>query len=73
MMTLDKNNYERFRVARIKAGLPSDLLSKQVDKMLDAALLICDAYVDGDTSLQDKDLEKAILDLIKKRMKEDRF
>lgn len=73
MLTVDKENYERFRIARIKAGLPSDLLAKQVDKMLEAALLICDAHENGDTSLQNKDLEKAIVDLVRKKLKEVRI
>ena len=72
-LTVDKENYDRFRHARIDAGLPADLLSKQVDKMLDAALLVCDSFESGDTSRKDKDIETAILELIRTRLKEGRF
>ena len=64
MLTVDKAQYDRFRIARIKAGLPNDLLSKQVGKMIDAALLVCDSFEQGDLSRKGQDLEQAILDLL---------
>ena len=73
MLTVDKEKYDRFRIARIRAGLPNDLLSKQVDKMIDAALLVCDSFEKRESGAEGKDLKQAVVDLIVKQYKEGRL
>jgi len=70
MLTVDKENYERFQHARLAAGLPADLLGKQVDKMIEAALFVCDRFGVADRKKESEDIEKAIIDVIAAKIKE---
>lgn len=70
MLTVDKENYERFQHARLSAGLPADLLGKQVDKMLEAALHVCDHFEGAIKKRKDDDIEKVIIDVIAAKIKE---
>ena len=69
-LTVNKENYERFQRVRLGAYLPANILSLQMDKILEMALAVCDSIGDRGELMTKEERAKIITDVISKGLKD---